>query len=221
MIRLIEVGRLCVVIALLVLVSNYAAAEIIYETGTLRGFLGGSCPDCEYDNWISHISEGIASPGYNDYGPSELDPQTNGFGRYQLIESNPGGDSLIAVWYSIFTDLLNGDTSAVDTRLMETGLDSIYQLVVLSDSTEQYYILREILNMTFYDNQLTPQDSTDDVHGSFFFGWGVYVFSPSAAKPWMIIEMPRPAPPISSRNCPMIVWRFMTGKSCFPWKPPY
>jgi hypothetical protein len=178
--------------ALCVSIPHFAVGEILHETGTLRGFLGGSCPDCEYDNWISHISEGIASPGYNNYGPNELDPQTNGFGRYQQIPSNASGDSTIAAWYAIFSDFLNGDTTGVDTRLAATGLDAYYHLAVLSDPPRQYYILREVLNMGYHDEQLTPLDSTDDVWGSFYLGWGVYVFSPSASKPWVLVEMPHP-----------------------------
>ena len=182
---------LLLLIVLGVLWMNGAAnAEILYETGSLRGFLGGSCPNCAYDNWISHISEGIALPGYNNYGPVELDPQTNGFGRYQLIPNSASGDSIITVWSSIFTYLFNGDTSAVESRLIASGLDSIYQLVILSDTSRVYYILRETLNMAYYDSQMTPEDTTDDVRGSFDLGWGVYVFSPSATQPEVNIQAP-------------------------------
>ena len=187
-----RVLNLCLSLTIAALVITSAQADIIYESGTLQGFLGGSCPGCEYDNWISHISEGIASPGYNHYGPRELDPQTTGFGRYQLIEASPAGDSLIAVWYSLFTNLFAGDTATIASYMNDTGLDSIYQLVILTDVDRQYYILREILNMQYHDDQLTPEDSTDDEWGSFDYGWGVYVFSPTATKPWMLIEMPHP-----------------------------
>jgi hypothetical protein len=180
-------------VLLIVLLSHSIAhAEIFYESGAIHDFLGGNCPNCQYDNWISHISEGIASPGYNNYGPVELDPQTNGFGRYQLIESTPAGDSLIAAWYSIFTSFLVGDTSAVESQLISTELDSIYQLVVLTGGEHTFYILREVLNPDYYDVQLTPDDSTDDVQGSFDFGWGVYVYSPFAGRPHIIVEMPHP-----------------------------
>jgi len=184
--------RLCLLVALCALSANQLAAQTIHETGTLRDFLGGACPNCEYDNWISHISEGIANPGYNNYGPTQLDPQTNGFGLYLQIPSNASGDSLIAIWYSIFDSFLMGDTTSVQLRLTDTGLDSIYQLVILSDPSRQYYILREILNPAFYDSQLTPLDTTDDVRGSFTHGWGVYVFAPSASLPDVLVEAPHP-----------------------------
>jgi len=167
-------------------------AEILHETGTLRGFLGGSCPDCAYDNWISHIVEGIANPGLNDYGPIELDPQTNGFGHYILISNDSAGNQLIETWYDIFWALFQNDTLAVDDRLVSSGLDSIYQFVVLSDDSAEYLILREMLNLGYFDDQLTPEDTIDDVRGSFDCGWGVYVYCPSASRPDVIIEMPHP-----------------------------
>ena len=66
-------------------------AQVVEETGSLLQFLGGSEPGCAYDNWFSHIVEGIASPGYNYYGPERLDPQTNGFGDYERLYSNTYG----------------------------------------------------------------------------------------------------------------------------------
>jgi hypothetical protein len=186
----IAIGCLSLLIALLPF--RMSLAEILYETGTLRGFLGGVCQDCAYDNWISHISEGIALEGLNDYGPLELDPQTNGFGNFQLIEHTPAGDSLLDNWYSLFSRLLASDTAGAEATLAASGLDSVYQLAVFTDSSRQYYVLREILNLDYYDDQLTPEDSTDDVHGSFDLGWGVYVFSPAATMPEVLIEMPHP-----------------------------
>jgi len=48
-------------------------------------FIGGQSPSTAYDNWISHVTEGIADSGYNDYGPDWLDVQSNGFGNYTPI----------------------------------------------------------------------------------------------------------------------------------------
>ncbi len=167
-------------------------AEIIYETGSLRDFLGGNCPGCQYDNWITHTSEGIALEGFNDYGPVELDPQTNGFGNYQFIPNDSAGNALIETWYNVFLNLLMADTLAVVEALETVQLDTVYQFVILSDPLKDYYILREILNLDYYDEQLTPEDSSDDVVGSFDLGWGLYVFSPTAAQPGIIIEAPHP-----------------------------
>ena len=183
---------LSITLGILMLSLSFSDAAIMYEHGTLREFLGGSCQDCAYDNWISHVSEGIAAPGLNDYGPLELDPQSNGFGHYQIIESDSSGNAVIACWYDIFTHFLDGDTAAVENLLESSGLDTMYQLVVLTDDLEQYYILREVLNLSYYDAQLTLLDSTDDVRGSFDFGWGIYVYSPFAIKSEVIVEVPHP-----------------------------
>ena len=171
-----------------------AFALIIYESGSLRGLLGGSCPDCAYDNWISHISENIARDGYNDYGPVSLDPQLDGFGRYAPIVDSLGGQTTLINWYNIFAACFAADTHTVDSLLETTALDSIYDLIVFSDldSARTYFILREHLDSLYYDEQQTPEDSSDDVWGSFDCGWGIYIFAPDALHPELLVEVPHP-----------------------------
>ena len=60
-------------------------ADIVYESGDLIEFFGGTAPESAYNNWVSHVTEGIASDGYNDYGPEWLDVQTNGFGHHKKL----------------------------------------------------------------------------------------------------------------------------------------
>ena len=60
-------------------------ADIVYEFGNLIEFFGGTAPEIAYNNWVSHVTEGIASDGYNDYGSDWLDVQTNGFGNHFTI----------------------------------------------------------------------------------------------------------------------------------------
>jgi hypothetical protein len=179
-------------VAAALLGGTTAQAQILHEQGKLRGFLGGNCPGCGYDNWITHISEGVARPGYNDYGPLSLDPQMNGFGQYLPIPDSDFGDSLIADWYRISSALFQGDTVHVESLLVATQLDSLYDFAILHDSTRVYYLLREQLNLAYYDTQATAADSSDDVRGSFDAGWGMYVFSPSALRPNILIEAPHP-----------------------------
>lgn len=169
-----------------------ARAEILHEQGTLRGLLGGSCPGCAYDNWISHISEGIARNNYNDYGPVSLDPQLDGFGSFIALSDTGAGESPIDKWYNVFAAFFAADTNRVDSLLTAASLDSIYDLVVFEDTARVYYILREHLNLAYYDVQRTPADSTDDVRGSFSCGWGIYVFAPSATHGNVLIEAPHP-----------------------------
>ena len=61
-------------------------SDVTYESGVLSGFVGGQSPGTSYENWVSHVTEGIASEGFNDYGPDWLDIQTNGFGSYRKLE---------------------------------------------------------------------------------------------------------------------------------------
>ena len=186
--------RLLFVFAIVAIISLPALlhAEVVHEQGSLRAFLGGSCEACAYDNWISHISEGVARPNYNDYGPVTLDPQLNGFGQYVQLADTGSGESPIDQWYNIFTAFFAADTHAVDSLLIVTQLDSVYALVILQDSARFYYVLREHLDLGYYDDQLSPEDSSDDVQGSFACGWGVYIFSPTATRSNVLIEAPHP-----------------------------
>ncbi|MDY0152186.1 MAG: hypothetical protein RBS43_07945, partial [Candidatus Cloacimonas sp.] len=65
-------------ICILLLLSSLTA--VITETASLKNFLLGHEPNCAYDNWASHITEKVASPGYNTYAP--YDRQLTGFGDF-------------------------------------------------------------------------------------------------------------------------------------------
>jgi len=178
--------------AVLMFVPVPAHAEILHETGTLRGFLAGECPGCAYDNWISRISEGIARPGYNAYAPALLDPQLNGFGGFQLLDDGAAGDSLLAVFADGVALLLEGDGAAAALRLEATP-GSGYQLVQLADSSmgRDFWLLREPLDSTYVDPGLSPGPQ-DDVVGGFARGWGVFVVNPAATRPEICVQMPHP-----------------------------
>ena len=96
--------------------------EIIHESGDLAMFLGGSAPSSAYENWVSHVSEGIASEGYNDYGPTWLDVQSNGFGTYRVLQEN---SPVLSYWETIFYHFVNGDTTIVDS-LLQDSLESFF-----------------------------------------------------------------------------------------------
>ena len=179
-------------LALIIFLPHISSAEILHEQGALRDLLGGSCSNCAYDNWISHISEGIARDNFNDYGPVSLDPQNNEFGNFIALADTGTAESPIDKWYNIFAAFFAADTHHVDSLLTAASLDSIYDLVVFADTARIYYILREHLNPAYYDDQQTPSDSSDDVQGSFSCGWGIYIFSPSAARENILLEAPHP-----------------------------
>jgi len=163
-------------------------AASLNEEATFPDFYMGIDPDCAYENWVSHISEGIADPGYNDYGPDLLDRQTNGFGNFQLIPEDVGGDSLLENWKSIFEAFIQGNTGTVQSLLTSSRLGDIYELVTFSDGN---IVLREVLNDFYFDDN-GNEDGSDDVTGSFDYGWGLYVYNPNATCPKVVIEVVHP-----------------------------
>ncbi|MBT3250980.1 MAG: PKD domain-containing protein [Candidatus Marinimicrobia bacterium] len=172
------------------IVLSIISAEVIYETGSISEFIGGSSATTEYDNYVSHISEGIASPGYNDYGPEWLDVQSNGFGDYTIIDSD---SEIITNWEQIFLSLIRLDIDTVDLMLTQSLDVYNYDIVEFTDSETQrvYYMLRERLDMSYFDENL-PETQLDDVIGSFNNGWGLFIFNPEAARQNLVIEVPHP-----------------------------
>jgi hypothetical protein len=153
-------------------------------------FIGGTSATTAYDNYVSHISEGIADPGYNDYGPDWVDVQTNGFGDYRII---PELGYTLQHWRNIFEALLVRDLNTVDQMLSDSNSTFHYELVeyqdVLYDRT--YYIIREQLDLSYLDvNQ--PDIVGDEVEGSFANGWGLFIINPDAGRQHVVVEMPHP-----------------------------
>ncbi|MDD5087447.1 MAG: hypothetical protein PHI18_01440 [bacterium] len=159
----------------------------------MRGFVLGECPACGYDNWTSHISEGIAREGYNDYGPAWLDPQASGFGSFTLIPNGPAGDATLTGWRAVFAAAVDGEWNAVDSILIANEPGWHYELAELADTSigATFFVVRESLDSSFVDVN-TDTSQTDDVIGSFAKGWGLFVFNPTPACPKLLIEMPHP-----------------------------
>ena len=155
-------------------------AEIVRERGTLSGFVSGVSPNSSYDNWLSHVTEGIADEGFNDYGPDWLDVQTGGFGTYKKLEE---GSTTLDYWNSIFTGFAIGDTSLVDSLLQDSLSSFFYELVIFQDTiyNRTFHIIREQLDTSFIDiNQ--PDNEADDVVGSFRNSWGMFIINPDAER---------------------------------------
>jgi len=156
---------------------------VIEETSSFKNFLLGTAPECEYDNWKSHIAEGIASPGYNLYAPWER--QTDGFGDFHI----PTEEQLES-WSNIVTFFLIGE---LDNAQDLIDLNEFpYQVVIFNDTDTDrtYHILREIPDYGFFDDNGTTFFS-DDEYGAFAFGWGLYVYYPDGEYPH-IITAPHP-----------------------------
>ena len=167
-----------------------AQAQIIHESGDLVEFFGGSAPGSSYDNWVSHVTEGIALTGYNDYGPSWLDVQSNGFGNYNKLSQY---DSELITWVNIFTSFISGDTNSVESMLSQVFETFFYELVIFEDTTRNkiFHILREQLDTSFVDENLSTTPD-DDVIGSFRNGWGLFIINPEAEREQVLIQVPHP-----------------------------
>ena len=165
---------------LLICLLSTLNANIVHERGALSGFVSGTSPNSSYDNWLSHVTEGIAIEGFNDYGPSWLDVQTNGFGTYNKLNE---GSTTLDYWGTIFSGFSIGDTSLVDSLLQDSLSTFFYELVIFQDTVynRTFHIIREQLDTNFIDiNQ--PDDETDDVIGSFRNGWGMFIINPDAER---------------------------------------
>jgi len=150
-------------------------ADIIHETGSFKNFLFGRETACEYDRWMSHISEGIAIANYNLYAP--WDRQTNGFGAFHQATTTE-----LTHWNNVIDAFVGGRYDAAQDSINANGFP--YEVVEFHDTETNriYYLLRETLNMNFTDNQGTT-DPGDDELGGFNYGWGIYVFYPQATAP--------------------------------------
>jgi len=167
-------------------------AQPVIETGSLRDFLTGTEPACAYDNWVSHIVEGIARPGYNVYAPEPLDPQRNGFGQFDVIDDDAGGDEILALFADMTDLLLTGDVQSA-WQMLQDMPEIPYDLIELQDPEldRTFFVLREEQDMDFFDPGYSA-GFTDDVFGSFQKGWGIFVFNPDALRPRIVVEVPHP-----------------------------
>jgi hypothetical protein len=176
---------------LLPLLLSAACAQLPEESGSFRNFMGGVEPACAYDNWISHISEGIARPGYNAYAPNSLDPQTTGFGSFEVLQDNAHGNAVLQLFADLADSLLQDHGEGALLRLQqEPSVD--YELLLFHDSEtgRDLYVLRELLDMSYTD--FNNDGAADDVHGGFHHGWGIFVFAPGAPRAHWVLEAPHP-----------------------------
>ena len=180
-------------IILTLLIVTGGRAEWAVEDGTLRGFLLGDCPACAYDNWTAHVTEGVALPGYNDYGPDFLDPQTNGFGHFSLVPSGSTGDSLLAEWEEVFAAAVGWNWPVVDSLLGRRANEWFYELAELHDESvgRTFFLMRERLDSSFVDENVDTT-TADDVVGSFRNSWGLYVFNPAAVRTNLMVQVVHP-----------------------------
>ncbi len=169
-------------------IFSLPASGEVYETGSLRGFILGDEPACAYDNWFSRTVEGLAvDGGYNDHIPPELDPQTRGFGNFEYIEEEDAG-TMEALWLHLFQALWLGDHETAEGLIGENELP--YEFVYFTDTEtgNQYYMLRELINTAYVDTGFYAGPE-DDVIGGFDYGWGLYIVNPDAEYPGVNIQV--------------------------------
>ncbi len=165
------------------------------ETASFKAFLYGNTNQTEYDNWMSHIAEGVAYPNYNLY--ANWDRQTRGFGAFKRPTNRDLNN-----WQAVVNQFLNDEYDLAQATLDTTGIP--YQIVKFNDTDTGriYYMLRELINMNHNDNNGTP-DSYDDEHGAFTYGWGIFVINTNATHP-IIVHVVHPAddfiaPPVACK----------------------
>jgi len=177
-----DMKRALLLIGIMLLMIHFHA--VITETASISNFLLRSEPNCAYDRWISHIAEGVVTPGYNTYAP--YDRQLNGFGDFVV----PNTDQLNA-WGNIVDLFLAGQLDLAQDAITAAGFP--YQAVnfIDTDSGHTFYMLREIPNLQYIDDNNTA-DAYDDELGAFTFGWGLYIYNPQGTRP-IIVTTPHPA----------------------------
>ncbi|MCF7920205.1 MAG: T9SS type A sorting domain-containing protein [Candidatus Cloacimonetes bacterium] len=153
------------------------------ETASLRDFLYGEAAGCTYDNWVSHVSEGIARTGYNLYAPWE--EQTEGFGDFRIPD-----EIELLQWSEVYTAFINEELETAEA-LIDSFLFP-YEVVEFldTDSGRNYLMLRENVDYSFTDTNGTPEPEDDEL-GAFGWSWGLYLYNPAATYP-IIISAPHP-----------------------------
>ncbi len=163
---------------MLILIAALPLMAVLEETASFRDFLLGSAPNCAYDNWVSHVAEGLVTAGYNTYAP--YDVQTPGFGDYEIPTTEE-----LNTWQGIVDLVIVGELDLAQASITAAGFP--YQVVLFhdTDTGRDYRVLREIPDPSYHDDNDTL-DSYDDETGAFDYGWGLYVFNPQGTRPVMV-----------------------------------
>jgi hypothetical protein len=157
----------------LVLAFASTLCSITIETASFKAFLYGPTEDTAYDNWLSKVVEGRGVQLINHYAP--WDQQTVGFGNYVQASSEQ-----LDNWQTVIDFFI-----ASELDLAQIEIDSYsfpYEVVVFhdTDTGRTYHILRELVNYDYYDDNGYPDQPEIHQHGSFDYGWGLYVINPNA-----------------------------------------
>jgi hypothetical protein len=149
---------------------------ITVETASFTDFVFGSTEDTAYDDWYHRVVEGLASAGYNQYAP--WNTMTNGFGNFESANSTQRSNWGVVVNH-FYAQEFSEAQDAIDYY------EFPYEVVQFNDTDtgRTYYMLREFLNMDYFDDNNLPDQPQMHQHGSFDYGWGLYVFNPDSDNP--------------------------------------
>ncbi len=167
----------------LILCSLLLCAVTLYplteETASLTDFMYGTTDATAYDNYYHRIVEGLASPGYNQYAP--WDSQTNGFGNFVNASSTQRAN-----WGEVMDFFLAEMFTEAQSAIDQHGFP--YEVVEFhdTDTGRTLYMLREHLNLDYFDDNDAPDQPDIHQHGSFDYGWGLYVFNPASDIPVIV-----------------------------------
>ncbi|MCF7912057.1 MAG: hypothetical protein K9M99_05990 [Candidatus Cloacimonetes bacterium] len=172
-----------IILVFLVLSLFCYSQAVTVETDSLRNFLYGAAPGCSYDNWVSHIAEGIARVNFNVYAPWE--EQTEGFGAFRIPD-----ELELQQWGAVYAAFISGELEAAEALIDSFSFP--YEVVDFTDleSGRNFKMLRENIDEQYFDNNGTEAEY-DDESGAFGYGWGLYIYNPAAAQP-VIISTPHP-----------------------------
>ncbi|MBM4403468.1 MAG: fibronectin type III domain-containing protein [Candidatus Cloacimonetes bacterium] len=174
--------RRIVSVVLLMMVLG-SLSSIVVETASLQNFLLWREPNCAYDYWISHVSEGIVIPNYNLYAP--WDRQTNGFGNFTIPTNTQ-----LTNWQDVIDAFMAQQWQMAQDLLVSYNLP--FQVVQFNDtdSGRTLYMIREEVNWSHFDDNGTMDDYDDEI-GAFDFGWGIFIYNPEGTRP-IIVTVPHP-----------------------------
>lgn len=97
----------------------------------------------------------------------------------------------LTAWESALYLFLQGEFEDAETILNDNSIP--YQIVIFNDTDtgRQYHVLRENVDLDYYDDNGTPDFYEDDEVGAFNYGWGIYVVNINSNVP-VIVNMPHP-----------------------------
>ncbi len=154
---------------------------ISHEEGDLVEFFFGEENNCEYDNWVSHVSEKQNFNSQNTYAP--FDVQTNGFGQFTMASSQQ-----LTSWQSAVDLFFNEEYELAQETLIASNIP--YKVVGFIYNDQEYMMLREDINLQYNDDNNTDDESDDEL-GAFDFGWGIFIYNPASGSPAMV-SVPHP-----------------------------